>query len=182
MVKLNDLVSPAYRQTLQETHTEQKRWGNGGKYHWQSVATFARTLQASTILDYGCGQGLLKKNLLVEYPHLTVSEYDPGLPGRDTVPTGVYDIVACTDVLEHVEPDRVDLTLEHMRSLTAKGLFAIISLRPAALVLTDGRNAHLTVQPAEWWEQRIRAAGFFILAANENPDVKGLLVRASIVS
>jgi hypothetical protein len=60
-------------------------------------------------------------------------------------------MVACIDVLEHIEPDLLDNVLDHLASLTELVLLATVHTGPASKVLSDGRNAHLIQQPMEWW-------------------------------
>lgn len=164
------LLSDDYRSTLIATHAASKGWGTGGKGWTSIVAEYADALWAETILDYGCGQGLLKQSLADR----DIREYDPGIVGKDGPPQSA-DLIVCTDVLEHVEPEYVDATLAHMRTLARKGLFAVIALSPANLILTDGRNAHLTVQPIDWWLTKLRANGFKI---DKHTCPKGLRVWA----
>lgn len=85
-------------------------------------------------------------------------------------------MVACIDVLEHIEPDCLDNVLDHLCALTEGILFCSIDTGPAVKVLSDGRNAHLTQQPIEWWlpkiwerwdiqtVQRTTEHGFYVLA------------------
>lgn len=167
-------LSDEYKKVLVATHAACKGWGTGGKYYPAIVSQFADALWAKSILDYGCGQGVLKERLSGLGSGLDVREYDPGIAGKDGPPQSA-DLVVCTDVLEHVEPEYVDAALTHMRTLARKGLFAVIALSPANLILTDGRNAHLTVQPAEWWLAKLRANGFHI---DDHKCPKGLHVWA----
>ena len=81
-------------------------------------------------------------------------EYDPAIVGKDQEPEPA-DLVVCTDVLEHIEPDYLDEVLLHLRTKVKKRLFFAISLRPAGKTLADGRNAHLIVESAEWWLDRL---------------------------
>lgn len=60
-------------------------------------------------------------------------------------------MVACIDVLEHVEPAHLSDVLDHLEELTELILFASIATGPAAKKLSDGRNAHLIQQPMEFW-------------------------------
>lgn len=142
---VNRLVSPEYLAQLRMLH-EQRRWGDGGHKYAEQVEALARETGAATILDYGCGFGTLKNRISVA----RVSEYDPGVSGKDTLPSPA-DIVVCSDVLEHVEPNCIDAVIEHIWSLTRKVCFAVISMREAHTLLPDGRNAHLIVRGAKWW-------------------------------
>jgi hypothetical protein len=102
-----------------------------------------------TILDYGCGKGELKKSLLPR----PVIEYDPAIAGKDKAEP--CDMVVCTDVLEHIEPDLLDNVLKHLLEMTKRKLLVAISLRPADKFLSDGRNAHLSLHDAFWWQAKL---------------------------
>jgi hypothetical protein len=136
------------------------RWGKSGKSHAETIMQFAKEIGAETALDYGSGQGTLKDAI-----SLPVQEYDPGIPGKDVLPKPA-DLIVCTDVLEHIEPDKVDNVLRHLRSLSRKGLFAVIALTPAKQILSDGRNAHLSLYSAPWWTDRVSRAGFVVTKKN----------------
>jgi Methyltransferase domain len=152
-----DLCSREYRDVLLQTHKASgMKWGGAGKSHAETVKAFAYQLQAVTVLDYGCGRGTLKEAVPFQ-----VQEYDPGIPGKDALPEPA-DLVVCTDVLEHIEPDKLDNVLRHLRSLTKKGIFLVIALTPARQILSDGRNAHISLHPSKWWLRKLQDAGFEI--------------------
>lgn len=165
--KSTDLASADYKAQLQAKH-KQIKWGRSGDSHAPEVSKFALTLGATTVLDYGCGQGRLRPAV----PQLRVFEYDPGIPGKDQLPKPA-DIVVSTDVLEHIEPENVDNVLRHIFLLAKRGAYLVISLSLARELLPDGRNAHLTVKPAEWWTDKIKACGW---ASVKSEQRKGLCV------
>jgi 2-polyprenyl-3-methyl-5-hydroxy-6-metoxy-1,4-benzoquinol methylase len=78
------------------------------------------------------------------------------VPGRDVLPKP-SDVVVCTDVLEHIEPEKLDAVLDHILRLTGYFAHLVISTRPANAVLPDGRNAHLIVETPDWWLEKILA-------------------------
>ena len=79
-----------------------------------------------------------------------ITNYDPFLPGFDREPEP-HDLVVCSDVLEHIEPECVGDVLRHLHTLTKKTLFIDVACRPAKKVLADGRNAHLIQwEPDKW--------------------------------
>jgi hypothetical protein len=41
-----------------------------------------------------------------------------------------------------------------MRAI-CKDALIIVDLKEAQLLLDDGRNAHVTIRPADWWEKKI---------------------------
>ncbi|MBR1150092.1 GT-D fold domain-containing glycosyltransferase [Bradyrhizobium sp. JYMT SZCCT0428] len=151
---IDNLVSPHYRATLTAMHQRQ-RWGADGHKHAEAVRGLIEEVRPSTILDYGCGRGELAKALAP----IRVSEYDPAIAGKDGMPKPC-ELVVCTDVLEHIEPDRIDAVLDHLAVLAGRALYLVIATRPANAVLPDGRNAHLIVEGAEFWIAKLKAMPF----------------------
>lgn len=158
-----DLLSQNYQKQLQKLHSK-KKWGADGAKHVEPVISFAKEVACNSILDYGCGEGMLAKALAPR----RVFEYDPGIRGKERLPKPA-DMIVCTDVLEHVEQERVPVVLDHIFRLTAKAAYFVIALRPANAILPDGRNAHLTVQEAEWWRKKVADAGFNIVREDVKP-------------
>ena len=102
------------------------------------------------LLDYGCGANTsLAKGLKADHK-LKYQAYDPGVPrfSREPVPA---QMVACCDVLEHVEPDKLDAVLDHIASLADGVVFLSVCTAAALKFLPDGRNAHLIIEPMLWW-------------------------------
>jgi hypothetical protein len=142
------LISDEYLELNQKLHAG-GGYGIKGDRWLKTVETLVQRFRPDTILDYGCGQGALGRALGRQ-----IAEYDPAIEGKETLPAPA-DLVVCTDVIEHVEPEFIDPMLDHLQSLTKKCLFAVIATRPARKSLPDGRNAHLIVQPWEWWKPKI---------------------------
>jgi len=170
----SDLISAEYRQQNVQLHADPRGFGGDGKKHAQAVYDYARLLKARAVLDYGCGEGTLKVELKRLGWARSVQEYDPAMRGKDHLPKPA-DLVVCTDVLEHVEPERLDTVLRHLRLLTSKGAYLVIATRPANKVLPDGRNAHLIQQPPDWWLERLVHAGFHV--EREHRRLKGEACR-----
>lgn len=168
---LDALISPAYRQEQIILHQRPNGYGGKGKKWSTAVKALAWSHDCESVLDYGCGEGSLAVHLMLSGRLTDIREYDPAMPGYDDLPEPA-DLVVCTDVLEHIEPDRLAAVLAHLRSLTKKLLFVVIATRPSGKTLTDGRNAHLILESAEWWQARIEAAGFTV---QDNPPQSPLL-------
>jgi hypothetical protein len=143
-------ISDQYRDANRRLHESNDRYGTSSAKWASKVAELAQQTSSQRILDYGCGKGMLKAAL----PDLPVDEYDPAIPGKEREPAPT-DLVVCTDVLEHIEPDCLDDVLDHLRRLTLKRAFLNVATRRASKSLPDGRNAHLIVQTAAWWRRRI---------------------------
>ena len=80
--------------------------------------------------------------------------YDPCVPEYAKEPVA-SQMVACCDVLEHIEPDMIDGVLDHLQRLTEQVGFFSINTTNAMKTLPDGRNAHILQRPPEWWLGKI---------------------------
>lgn len=146
------MISNAYRQTLIETHAKSPRWGTSARKHRRNVESLINAIGAKTVLDYGCGKGELFKTITPKDMHeISMFEYDPGIVGKDVKPAGKFELVCCLDVMEHIEIDYLPKVMDHLCEVIGKVGFFVISTRHASGMLSDGRNAHLIVKPAEWW-------------------------------
>ncbi len=143
-------ITEEYRRANRLLHESNLKYGTSGAKWTKKTAELIAFTKASSVLDYGCGKGLLKIGL----PYANILEYDPAVPGKDAEPQPA-DLVVCTDVLEHIEPDCLNEVLDHLRQVSLKYAFVNISTRPAVKSLEDGRNAHLIIQSPEWWKIRI---------------------------
>lgn len=139
-------ITPEYASLNKQLHEERVDYGQSGGRHLESVRGICQVFGIRSILDYGCGKQTLLEALRLPYAR----GYDPCIPGLDIEPAPA-ELVVCTDVLEHIEPDCLDEVLKHIRALTLRVFFTAISLRQAKKFLPDGRNTHLIVQPAKWW-------------------------------
>lgn len=149
------LITPEYRDLNRKLHQDNKSYGVSGVRYTDVVRPLSDWGRLS-ILDYGAGRCTLSQAL---GPAYRITDYDPCIEGLDAPPTP-HDVVVCTDVMEHVEPDCVDSVLKHIRTLALQKAFFVISVVPAQKVLADGRNAHISLHPFPWWLDRIEAAGF----------------------
>lgn len=153
-MKLRHLISDDYLEQQRRLHAAPKGYGGRGDKWAPAVAAIARQYGAATVLDYGCGQGTLKVALEKLMPGVPVAEYDPAIKGKNEIPQP-SDLVVCTDVLEHIEPDKLPLVINHLFKLTQVALFTVIATRPSKKWLKDGRNAHLIIEPPSWWQDRL---------------------------
>lgn len=153
------LISDNYRSQLAEKHNTCENFGISGQRWAHDVMELANGLGAPgkvvTVLDYGCGRGTLREAIWARgTAPFYLYEYDPAIEGKDHRPEPV-DLVICTDVLEHIEPECLYAVLDDIRSLAKQLVFVTISTKPASKHLPDGRNAHLIVEPGNWWLPKI---------------------------
>ena len=147
------LISEDYLKMQQELHRNPD-YGVASVEYAPMVAQVMKAMGLNEILDYGAGKGRLGQTLddMYENP-LIIHHYDPAIP-QWSQPPQPCNLVACIDVLEHIEPDLIDNVLDDLKRVTAKvGVFTVHT-GAAVKVLADGRNAHLIQQPASWWLPR----------------------------
>lgn len=150
-------VSKVYKESLLALH-EGTDWGStGGKYAGESIVKLLTEYpEIKTILDYGCGEGTLRE--YVEEQGITDREwtlYDPGVRGFEAKPTGTFDLVVTTDVLEHVEGFMLDAVLDELVAYSNKFVYNEIACYLSGALFTSGpyagRDLHITLlHPDEW--------------------------------
>ena len=124
----------------------------------------------SSVIDFGCGTG--RPAFALQKLGFTVIAVDHAANCLDTQVKGMLnfcqhclwelpdDLTAeygfCTDVMEHIPPDYVELTLASIRKAVGAVYFQI-STRPDGLGKPlIGEPLHLTVQNKDWWEEQLR--------------------------
>lgn len=141
------LITPEYSRLNSQLHQSRPDYGTSGARWSKLVERLVQQFRVGSVLDYGCG----KQTLAEALSHLKIVGYDPAISGLDRPPEPA-DLVVCTDVLEHVEPECIDNVLDDICRVTSKMALVTVATRPAVKVLADGRNAHLTVMPFAWWK------------------------------
>lgn len=144
------LITEDYRRLQQQLH-ENPQYGIASVGYAPLVAQVIEAIGAQELLDYGAGKGRLGQTLKQQLKRpLTIRHYDPAIPEWAATPAPSR-LVACIDVLEHIEPSLIDNVLDDLQRVTAGvGVFTV-DTGAAMKVLPDGRNAHLIQQPAAWW-------------------------------
>lgn len=169
------VISEAYRDLNRQLHAENPNFGRD-HFGW---SRYARDLIEGNgygaVLDYGCGKGELKRKL-ADLSGVEIREYDPAIEGKEAAPKPA-ELVVCTDVLEHIEPQNLNAVLRDLRRVTQRRLFATIFLKASGKTLADGRNAHLIQKPGAWWREKL-LEHFQVLAWEE----RGAVVACELVA
>lgn len=176
-MKLERYISEKYLKKQQWLHGQPKGYGGRGDKWAHPIKNILRQHECQTMLDYGCGQGTLVAALQNMRNSLAVDfyEYDPAIIGKQDIPSMFFDMVVCTDVLEHIEPEKLPIVIDHLFKLTGKVLFLVIATRPSNKWFPDGQNAHLIIEPESWWRERVAHPHFIHLDPPAAPD--GLVSR-----
>ena len=158
-------ITPEYAALNRQLHEVPGEKYGTGSYRWDAeVLALRDQTESETVLDYGCGKGLL--GVMLGSPHWYY-EYDPAIVGKETMPVDHADLVVCTDVLEHIEPEFLDNVLRQIAKIARKAVFLVIATRAADKFLADGRNAHLIQQDAAWWRSKLEES-FYVRTWESN--------------
>ena len=144
-----DTISDEYLRLQKDLHLN-PNYGVASLSFAPIVAELIKQTNTKSISDYGAG----KRNLLAGLrnagiDHIEYYPYDPVFPEYGLPKPA--ELVCCIDVLEHVEPEKLDGVVKELAAITTKLGFFSIHMGPAAKILADGRNAHLIQQPSSWW-------------------------------
>lgn len=180
-VRRDRLISPEYRKQQEQLHLD-PNYGRASEEYAPMVAKVMNTYGVERLLDYGCGKGNLGKTLmqgnLVDHP-FRIQHYDPAVAKWADDPEPC-EMVACLDVLEHIEPHLLDNVLDDLQRLTKFiGLFTVAT-QEAMKVLPDGRNAHLIVEGPGFWFPKI-VERFEVHTFQKTPTGFFVLVTANAV-
>lgn len=177
-------ISKDYLRLNKELHKSPQGFGGGGARHVAAILQLAEQTGAKTLLDYGAGQCKLSKALKDGSPPFfeSMQDYDPAIIGISESPRPA-DLVACTDVLEHIEPAYLDNVLQELFELTRKSCYLEIATRPANKTLPDGRNAHLIVEGEAFWMEKLSRFNWEmtvdrVIHEGKTPPLRAIIVRA----
>ena len=137
-----------------DTHAR-RVYGTSSVKYVRYLRPWIKVLGPSSILDYGCGQSLFL-DVLDLAPDVELLRYDPAIPAYSQKPVEPADLLINIDVLEHIEETDIDGVLADMRAACQNAII-VIDTKAAKHTLPDGRNAHVTLHPAEWWGQKLSA-------------------------
>ena len=159
MMRRHELISDDYLAQQKVLHLLPQGYGGKGSRWSDAVVWLAQRFDCHSVLDYGCGEGSLRVAVNRKHPILAVREYDPAIEGKDQQPS-FADLVVCTDVLEHVEPDKIGNVLRHIGALARKAILLVVALTPSNKLLPDGTNAHILIRPVAWWDAQVEQQGW----------------------
>jgi 2-polyprenyl-3-methyl-5-hydroxy-6-metoxy-1,4-benzoquinol methylase len=121
---------------------------------------------AANILDFGCGTSVhwhmdvpirgKRTQSATEYFGKKLRgfyRYDPAHPEYHIKPTGKFDIIMCTEVLEHIPMEEMHDILTEMASYLVEDGIVILTI-PKGLSsnsFPDGQNTHTTLMSTKEW-------------------------------
>lgn len=151
-----ELYSVEYLEILRDKH-KTYRWGGSVLTKTSEIVYIMQLINNQDVLDYGSGYGCLSENIKKGYEkfNINVIEYDPGIVEKSTIPEPC-DLVVCVDVLEHIEPEYVDNVLDDLVRVISNIGYFVINFQEAFQILSNGKNAHLTIHDYKWWYDKLK--------------------------
>ena len=137
-----------------ETHAR-RVYGTSSVKYVRFIKPWIALRRPASILDYGCGQSIFLEQLELG-DDVELRRYDPAIPDYSHPPASRSDLLICIDVLEHIPETEIDAALREMRAWSKEAI-VVADTAPSRHRLPDGRNAHVTLHPHRWWQQRIAA-------------------------
>jgi 2-polyprenyl-3-methyl-5-hydroxy-6-metoxy-1,4-benzoquinol methylase len=138
MTTIQDNLTEFYNSHWENRGQDMKTFGPFSRHIRRVIKSLVQPLEFETVLDVGCGSGLLLQELSADYPHIRpygtdLSRVAIGVAHR-AVPNGqfwIYDIsqsvlntkfdlVICSEVLEHIHDDLA--AIQHLAQMTNKYL------------------------------------------------------------
>lgn len=152
---MNDLI-PLYREMAAEG---QQFHGMSLNTHALAIGKLIRANDVRNVLDWGCGRGDPYRGPYKVWREWGVKWfdiwlYDPAFQQHDKLPPPdkKFDLVICSDVLEHVPEEDVDEFVARLFRHAGKVVWASVCCRPAKKTFPqNGENLHVTIRPLQWW-------------------------------
>lgn len=144
-------ITPEYATLNQQLHDTCAFYGCNSHQHEPIVWRLMVEHGCNSVLDYGCGKGAFVRCMAERHTGIPCQGYDPGHPEYLDLPKPA-DMVVCTDVMEHIEPELVINVLREIKMLSYKAVFFVIALRlDSSKLLPDNTNPHKVVQGVDDW-------------------------------
>lgn len=129
-----------------------------------------KSFGAETVLDVGCGPGMLVKSLRDEGIEAYGLDFAPSLKRIQwhgmpyfingsaldlPFPDNSFDLVFSSEFFEHLLPDQVDIAYKEMERV---GSFVVAKVAYEAKLTAKQALKHPTNKPEEWWEKKLSEA------------------------
>ena len=137
-----------YLEQAKILHSDAAKWRGTTLTHYiPEIKQIIKDKGLKTILDYGCGKAKFHP------AEWNATKYDPAVPEFCTKPEGRFDLVICTDVLEHIPQDSLQDTIKDIFNYSDQWVFLSVCCRKAKEILPNGYNAHATIESEKWWRE-----------------------------
>jgi hypothetical protein len=139
--KWQDLITPEYKSILQNTHGQKWVWtgddqSNRVLCEWINDWVIENNIRS--LLNYGAGKSTFASHARSLCGIPKTNNWEPGISGRDNPKVlRPHQMVTCFDVVEHIEPEKIEDTIKFLSHLTTKICFVSIHTHEARKWLYD---------------------------------------------
>lgn len=130
------------------------------------------TLDTLSVLDCGCGHSpILNIYNIDTYVGIDISTYQinqlnnknknkslkyyqGSIDDLSKFKDNEFDYVWCSDVLEHIEENRIDAVFSEISRVSKYSIISM-SVRKSKVLSIDKEQLHQTIKPFEWWNNKI---------------------------
>lgn len=133
-------------------HASDFGFGNTSVMYKEEIKLFLDYLKPKSILDYGCEKGSLVNWLKENYSGIKIEGYDPAVEKYSTLPDEKFDLVICTDVLEHIPEDILTNEVIPQIAQISQNVYFGLHHEKASQILPNGENAHCTIKSPDWYK------------------------------
>jgi len=131
------------------------RYGATARHALADMLPHIMALKPASLIDFGCGQSNLAFLVAAKAGIPEIHRYDPAIPEIATLPGRPVELAVNVDVMEHIPDEEIDTVLASIAASARHALF-VIDTGPAKILLSDGRNAHVSQHDADWWLARLK--------------------------
>ncbi|WP_428030654.1 methyltransferase domain-containing protein [Ancylobacter sp.] len=131
------------------------RYGATARHALADMLPHILALKPASLIDFGCGQSNLAYLIAAKAGIPEIHRYDPAIPEIATLPNKRVQLAVNVDVMEHIPDEEIDAVAASIAAAAEHVLF-VIDIGPAKLLLSDGRNAHVSQHDAQWWLARLK--------------------------
>lgn len=143
--------------------------GGGIRSLIDTILTIIADKKSVTILDFGCGTAIhWHKHTLVNKTKSLMTvlgekvqgfyRYDPAVDIYSKKPTTKFDLVVCSDVLEHIPDSELQSFIDEASSYVDTGgtLMFSVSTSPSNNSFLSGENMHINIKSPDEWVQLLK--------------------------
>ena len=158
-------MSTVYLYDEKYYRTARKMQMNQARNDW--FVEMVKCFGAETVLDIGCGPGMMVKSLREEGVQAYGLDFAPslmkiqwhGLPyfvggNAQKLPfsDNSFDLVFSSEFFEHLDESQIDTVYEEMKRV---GSFVVARIAYEAKLTPRQALKHLTNKPREWWDKKL---------------------------
>jgi len=159
-----------------------------GEHHADAAFQYLEMKAGDDVLDFGVGTGRGAAKLMARGVHVTGIDLAENsldadcrhVPAINACLWNLPDITAkhgfCTDVMEHIPPEKVDAVLNGIAARVEDCYFNI-STQPDAMGALIGQMLHLTVQPGKWWHEQLAKHWRYVWLQDQGGEVVAVCRR-----